>query len=77
MVFLWNRKFLIATLGKIAGNTKRAEFVKCVDKCDLYWKSQHGFFEGKPGNTMQFWEEQQHKVNDVPSKEFTKIFKGF
>lgn len=34
-------------------------------------------FEEKPGNIMQFCEEQQHKVNDVPSKEFTKIFKGF
>lgn len=34
-------------------------------------------FEEKPGKIMQFCEEQQHKVNDVPSKEFTKIFKGF
>lgn len=34
-------------------------------------------FEEKPGKIMQFCEEQQHKVNDAPSKEFTKIFKGF
>lgn len=36
---------LIATLGKIRRNTKRAELVKCVDKSDLYWKSQCGILK--------------------------------
>lgn len=38
-------KAVIVTLGKTARNTKRAELVKCVDKCDLCWKSQHGFLK--------------------------------